>query len=45
MLTVSSQWDTEFHAIYPVLAIASLQQKLISLCILSLLLQVELYYR
>lgn len=46
MLTVSSQWDREFHATYPVLAIASpLQQKLISLCKLSLLLQVELYYR
>lgn len=45
-LAVNSQWDTEFHATYAVLAIASpLQQKLISFCKLSLLLQVELYYR
>lgn len=45
MVTVSSQWDTELPATHAVLAIVSLQQKLISLCKLSLLLQVELYYR
>lgn len=46
MFSVNSQWNTEFHAAYAVLARPSpLQQKLISFCKLSLLLQVELYYR
>lgn len=45
MITVISQRDMELPATYPMLAIASLLQKLISLHKLSLLLQVELYYR